>query len=524
MTCDQARLLLTQPPASDAPAEEAAALRDHLGHCPGCQHEAETFLWQDRLLAEQAAQIRLPALMAGIHAAIVRQRRPATRPRVLRLAALALAAGLLLALGLFLTGTVQTPPVPASLARLEQVEGIVYILAEAGRIPAQVGAALVPGQGVETVGPESTAVLAFADGTQVSLEEDTQIRDVADTAGKSVVLTQGQLTLDVPPQSSGQSMTVTTPQARTEFQGTQLAIGVAEEKTRLDVEKGRARMTRHGDGRAVEVTTGRYAIAAPGVELTATLLPTFAAQAQAVPPHVTPDELQLWLRADTGVTENQGSVSDWADQSGHKVHARQRQANLGPRRIAQALHGRPALRFDGERSYLSLPAGFNNFTDGLTAFVVARPAGSRARGALLLLAAGKQGEDSAANRICIHPDHHGRRDRLHYTVKAGKRMVGSVVLRGGMLADRPQSLAVLHRPSGEVALFRNGIEAAGGSAGLPTNVLRTHNLIGRDRDRHFAGDVYEILLYNRALSENERLGVESYLFEKYFAPGPPRDI
>ena len=45
-----------------------------------------------------------------------------------------------------------------------------------------------------------------------------------------------------------------------------------------------------------------------------------------------------------------------------------------PTFIANALAGRPALRFDGTEDAFVLPDGFNDFRAGLTAFVVVRPA------------------------------------------------------------------------------------------------------------------------------------------------------
>lgn len=66
-------------------------------------------------------------------------------------------------------------------------------------------------------------------------------------------------------------------------------------------------------------------------------------------PRALPD-LAAWYRADLGVTEVSGSVSAWADQSGNGRHVVQGVAARQPTFIASvsALGGRPALSFNGD--------------------------------------------------------------------------------------------------------------------------------------------------------------------------------
>jgi len=47
------------------------------------------------------------------------------------------------------------------------------------------------------------------------------------------------------------------------------------------------------------------------------------------PPAVA-EGLLLWLRADLGVTESSGAISEWSDQSGNQLHARQVEAARQP--------------------------------------------------------------------------------------------------------------------------------------------------------------------------------------------------
>jgi hypothetical protein len=64
--------------------------------------------------------------------------------------------------------------------------------------------------------------------------------------------------------------------------------------------------------------------------------------------------LQLWLRADAGVTLKGSTVSRWADQSGNGNHATQLDHERRPLFVRAALNGNPALRFDGGDDRLGL--------------------------------------------------------------------------------------------------------------------------------------------------------------------------
>src|SRR5688572_28310994 len=59
------------------------------------------------------------------------------------------------------------------------------------------------------------------------------------------------------------------------------------------------------------------------------------------------NDLQLWLRADAGVTTNaSGGVIGWADQTTNGNNAAQLSDSAAPLLVNGALNGRPVIRFD----------------------------------------------------------------------------------------------------------------------------------------------------------------------------------
>ena len=63
--------------------------------------------------------------------------------------------------------------------------------------------------------------------------------------------------------------------------------------------------------------------------------------------------LELWLRADRGITENSSSVSNWFDQSGYSHHFDQTTATSQPVYQPNQLNSQPAIEYDGSDDFLT---------------------------------------------------------------------------------------------------------------------------------------------------------------------------
>ncbi|MBI2930041.1 MAG: FecR domain-containing protein [Planctomycetes bacterium] len=158
----------------------------------------------------------------------------------------------------------------AAVAALQSVDGEGCVIIEGRRDPARSGQTIGLGQGVAT-GPESSAVIVFTDGTQVTLQADTEITQIVDVdsgreQGKRLFMARGSLTADVVKQASGRSFVFVTPHGEAKVLGTTLRITVDDKSTSLEVVAGKVRLTRR-DGKSVEVIGGHYAVAAEKGEL-----------------------------------------------------------------------------------------------------------------------------------------------------------------------------------------------------------------------------------------------------------------
>jgi len=148
------------------------------------------------------------------------------------------------------------PPRPGTVAAVAVVDRV------HGEASAPPGKHLLSGEGLETRGPASWAVVRFPDATRLELWGDTGVR-LSDEKGKRLSVEKGTVVLDVVKQPAERPLVLSTPQADVTVLGTQLRM-VVSDQTLLETVKGRTRMTRTSDAKSVEVAAGHFAVASSG--------------------------------------------------------------------------------------------------------------------------------------------------------------------------------------------------------------------------------------------------------------------
>jgi predicted esterase len=224
--------------------------------------------------------------------------------------------------------------------------------------------------------------------------------------------------------------------------------------------------------------------------------------------------LQLWLKADAGVTKDAGNVvSAWADQSGNKMDATSPSPSARPLFVAHAVHGKPAMRFDGLQGHFTLPAGFADFTAGASVFVVARPTAVKKYARLFELA------NNGANQIGF------TRVLTSQAVSFGVHETGwgGAMAANALMQNAWQLQEGALTPQGDASVYTNGIYLVTRKTDIPSNIVRSTNYIGWSSgmsagDEAYQGDIAEIIIYNTVLSPDDRQQVERYLLQRYAIP------
>lgn len=224
-------------------------------------------------------------------------------------------------------------------------------------------------------------------------------------------------------------------------------------------------------------------------------------------PDIPKNGLVLWLRADEGVTTSSGRVTAWQDQSENGGSALQTSNSWRPTLVASGLHGKPTVLFDGVDDFLNLPDGFEDFSQGVSLFVVLREDEPGPCANYVALSNGIETDDVVIGQWD---------DALLYEVANDWTET-----EDSLIVAQPQLVTAIHGVDGSVQLRRDGDEIALDTFAMPVKTVRTENFVGKsvfDNCTYFSGAISEVLMYDRGVGDSELVQIESYLQERWLNP------
>jgi hypothetical protein len=240
----------------------------------------------------------------------------------------------------------------------------------------------------------------------------------------------------------------------------------------------------------------------------------FVTEAQALSlesalPAIPTQGLAMWLDAGQGVEVADGFVRTWHDrwQSGNDVS--QTDAGKQPRWVANALNGQPVVRFNGANSSLSATVhGRQLFgTDAGTIYVVQR----------------QDGEQPLTTTFTWQAPNYANRVNLHLGYDLALMFDFGDCTKGGRVKG-PQpawwtnayQVVEAYRNQGQGVIWAGGDPLVEGTFTDSLDNAQTGELVvGGLVSAALLGEVAEVLVYNRALSLEERAAVRNYLGNKY---------
>ena len=244
--------------------DESAELKKLLRAPEGRARAAENFfltgvVLESLLVQRAAAASPAPLGETPAESLAPRGRRPAGRRRLLWFGSTA--AAVLVALSAF--WLTPAPDGARVVAQFEQVHGETFVISKEARRPALAGQTLVRGQGIATQGAGSEAVVQLEDAVRLTLGGDTMVfttaeSDRSDAAGPSVVLEQGELSVQVTRSLKQRKMTVETPLGRAVAETEQTALHVSE-SAGVVVVRGKVTFI-HKGGKSIPLQGGQYLV------------------------------------------------------------------------------------------------------------------------------------------------------------------------------------------------------------------------------------------------------------------------
>jgi hypothetical protein len=247
---------------------------------------------------------------------------------------------------------------------------------------------------------------------------------------------------------------------------------------------------------------------------TTTSIVTTVTGAASTPPVTT--GLRVWLAADAGVTtDTTGAVTSWVDQSLNGNNAAPPAGATAPVLVPNVQNGKPVLRFAGGNpgQYLEVPTD-TSFTAGdISTFALAKFNNFTGTPAYRTI------WTKTANNNLAAPDD------WYFAATTG----AANLLRGAGAAGTYGGVTGGNVPAGLFALV--GFKASGQAIThyLGYNVNGSGNIIQTPFDAGFPlrigrrddggiqmnGDISEILIYDHAVSESDRLQIANYLYNKW---------
>ncbi|MFT3702014.1 MAG: T9SS type A sorting domain-containing protein [Agriterribacter sp.] len=236
--------------------------------------------------------------------------------------------------------------------------------------------------------------------------------------------------------------------------------------------------------------------------------------------------LNLWLAADNGpsTTTDNTAVTTWSDLSLQGMNGTGAGSPLyrsGSSTVG--INYNPVIGFNGTSQYFSLPSGFADFTAGMSGFSVLNTnfGSTDAYGRFF-----HAGTGSVTNANAVAWNRNILTDNI--TVETWSNIAvsnGNMISSNNPLATTNGTTIHGFRMQAGTAsqgsrtgnIYFNGLSTLSSSAlTVPTNVSRTYNYVGNDvLSELLNGYMPEIVIYNRDLSDAERLRVNSYLAVKY---------
>lgn len=201
--------------------------------------------------------------------------------------------------------------------------------------------------------------------------------------------------------------------------------------------------------------------------------------------------LELWVRADQGITLNGNYVAQWDDQSGNNRHCTSDFDVIRPTLLSDAINGLPAVSFDGVEDFLQFPE-VNNVR---TVFWVLR--------------------ENAASTGTVSRPLLGWSGGLTYLRGPNKEFWYPAFSDPGVFNG--QTRLNFENIDGTTTIVPTEFCITSLVTAAPLNASHLTmelNIFGRT----WWGEMAEVIIYSNALTPDEVLAVENYLATKYAPP------
>lgn len=218
-------------------------------------------------------------------------------------------------------------------------------------------------------------------------------------------------------------------------------------------------------------------------------------------------DLKLWLMPGFGMLTTSGALSKWIDFSNSSNDCVQSNSSNRPSLQANSINGYYASTFNGSSHYLDMTTGLANLTTGCSVFAVCKPQ-STGTGTIAV-----SGNSGPSDMVSFETDNTQSKIQAYNSTTASSLTSAS----SSVTVGKYQLLEAVHSGSATGTLYVNGVSVGTGTLQNMVNTARTNNRVGADlgASAFWQGELAELLIFAKGLSQADRSNVEAYLLAKY---------
>jgi hypothetical protein len=225
----------------------------------------------------------------------------------------------------------------------------------------------------------------------------------------------------------------------------------------------------------------------------------------------------LWLSADSNVDKTTSDkVTSWSDKSSLSHVASQTYTDYKPSFVENSIKGKPTIKFDGNNDCLSLTNGFSDFSNGLSAFFVVKIETINGWGRFLEFSS----NDDCENQILFGRWTDSKTFIYGVVNEPNCWCPTCVTVSHDIVVPYYVTYISVIQTGTQVNIYLNGSITSVGTVSVPVISERTTNRLGcvfsyGDNKNFFKGHMAEIILYNRSLTNAERVNIDIYLMDRW---------
>ncbi len=219
--------------------------------------------------------------------------------------------------------------------------------------------------------------------------------------------------------------------------------------------------------------------------------------------------LQLWLKGDFGTVLSGSNLTQWSDLSGVAPANNATQATSASQAtlVSSALNGYPSASFNGTSRNYSLANQLTDLTSGFSIFAVIKPVGTATK---TLFATSNAGPSNLVSLETVNTQ-----VRLNaYNATTASNVITPT---SSITVGKFQLVDAVHTGAASASISVNGESKISGTVQNLVNTARTQNILGANNTvtTFWNGELAELLVYSRAVTETERKNIQAYLFNRY---------